>query len=289
MRQNYITIIISVVLSLLIGSFIFGSNDNGSSDVDTSYDRIVKSGTLKCGYYPSPTFLDIDPNTGEMSGIVYDYVTQLGKNTGLKIEWVEEVGVADYITGLKSDRFDAYCTALTMNSERAAGGADFLDAYIYDRFDIFVRQDDDRFDHNLSALNAEGVQFVALEGDIFAKIIRKFFPKGNLKQLSQLSSQTDPLLYVATGKADVVLSTPLISARYMKNNPNKVRLVKLDKPFIYANTALSIKGGQYKLKRMLDIATLEMQSNGQLDFILDKHDPEKLLGRRVLPFTANQQ
>jgi polar amino acid transport system substrate-binding protein len=282
--KSFLVIIASVLLSL-IATNLFSQKDGDSSNSQSVYNRVMESGTLRCGYLPSKGFLDIDPNTGEKSGIVFDYMTQLTKNLGLKLEWTEEVGRGDYVAALQSDRFDAYCTAISVNAERARE-VDFTDPYAYDRFDIFVKNGNKKFDYKLSSLNVPSVKFVVIEGDIFEKITRKFFPQAELVILPQLTSEAEQFVYVETGKADAVISTPMIFDGYADNNSNKLRQVELGRPFIFSNTSISIKRGEYELRRMIDLATIEMHSNGQLESILDKHNPQKLIGRRILPFTA---
>lgn len=282
--RTFVIIVVSVVLSLAVGSLIFDQKQAGVPGAqETVYERVMRTGKLRCGYLPSATYVDIDPNTGEKSGILVDYMNQLTTNLGLTLEWAEEIGRGDYIAALQSNRFDAYCTAITINAERARE-VDFTNPYIYDQFDIYVSGKDKRFDYKLKSLNQDSVKFVVVEGDIFEKVVRKFFPKAKVVVLPQLTPESDVFLYVSTGKADAAISTPLIAAAYIKNNADKIRAVVLERPFIFANVGISLKADEYRLRRMLDLATLEMQGNGQLAAIIDKHDQFGVLGHRILPF-----
>ncbi len=251
------------------------------------YDRVMKSGEIRCGYWASPGVLEVEPNSGEISGLLYDYMNLVAKNLGLKVNWVEEIGRGDFIPALQNDRIDAYCTALSVNAERARE-VDFTDPYYFDAFELFVRKDDNRFDNKASAVNSKGITIVAKEGDIFAKIASRFFPKAKLLELPQLSSDTDPLLYVDTEKADIVLTTEKIADRYIKNNPDKIRKVKLSRPYIFSFGSVAVKADEYRFRRMLDLAGMEIQGTGQYDALFEKHDPKGFFRKRALPYHIPQ-
>ena len=251
--------------------------DNGKESV---FDRVMRTGKLRCGYLTWKDYIDIDVNTGEMSGIIYDYMEQLAHNLGLEMEWTEEVGRGDYPLGLETGRFDAYCTAMTRNAERAKV-SDFTIPIMHSLFELYVRQDDTRFDYDLAALNDPDVAFVNTEGDIFGKIARLEFPEAQVIELPQLTQDSDPYLYVVHGKADVTIGNANVSAQYIKKNPGTLRKIALKEPFRYAPLSLVIKADEDRFRRMLDVATEEMLVNGQIDRILDKYDPDREFWLRV--------
>lgn len=247
------------------------AQDDGAESV---YDRVMRTGTIRCGYLAWKDFIDIDPNTGAMTGIIHDYMDALSRNLGLKLEWAAEVGRGDYVAGLDSGRFDVYCTAMAINAERARV-SDFTRPILYTTFNLYVRDGDTRFDRNLAALDTPDMKFVSIEGDIFGKITRLDFPKATLAELPQLSGDTDPFLSVAQGKADVVIGNANIGARFMQQNPGKIRTVVLDKPFRYFPGSLAVKADEYRFRQMLDLATEEILFNGTMDKILDRYDPDR--------------
>ncbi|MFY9289045.1 MAG: transporter substrate-binding domain-containing protein [Alphaproteobacteria bacterium] len=286
MKPGY-TILASVIVSVIVtyGVLKFTTPHTAVAE-ESVYERVMRTGVIRCGYFPSPDFLDIDPNTKNMSGLVYDYVNQLAQNLKLKVEWTEEIGRGDFIPALDVGRFDAYCTALTINSERARS-VDFVSPYLFDTFNLYVREDDVRFDQNIMAANDPAIKIAAKEGDIMEKIARKHFPLAQIVQLAQMSAEVDPLLDVASNKADVVITTPKIAGRYIQNNPGKIRKTRTEGPLMYANTSLGIKAGEYRFVRMLDLAAMEMKANGQAQAIIEKYDPgAKIFLRAAKPYEA---
>ncbi|HOO50986.1 MAG TPA: hypothetical protein PLK94_06835, partial [Alphaproteobacteria bacterium] len=69
---------------------------------ETAYERVIRTGTLRCGYLTYPPLLMKDLKTGEMSGVAHDIMTEIGKRLSLDIEWTEEVGTDVMLQGIAS-------------------------------------------------------------------------------------------------------------------------------------------------------------------------------------------
>jgi ABC-type amino acid transport substrate-binding protein len=265
-----------VVAKLVVVAFLaFHAAPALAADKESVYDRVMRTGTIRCGYGVWAPALIKDPNTGQISGTFHDYVEAMGKALNLKIEWTEEVAWGDYIAGLTNDRFDAYCTEVALNAERARQ-VDFLTPIMYLAGEIYVKAGDTRFDGHPEKLNSPDIKLTTVEGDVYAKISNREFPLAKKLELPQLATTADIFSSVADGKADALITQSDSGADFMKNNPGKIRKVKLDGgPFRASPVSISIKGGEYRFQRMLDIATVEMLSNGTIKSILDKYDPNR--------------
>ncbi len=55
------------------------TNSRGQS----TYDRVIQSGKIRCGYIVYPPGCIKDPNTGKLSGIGIDTIELVAKKTGL--------------------------------------------------------------------------------------------------------------------------------------------------------------------------------------------------------------
>ena len=105
--RSVILVVLSVILSVVVMSFVgHGMGDKKSSAVESTYDRVMRTGTLRCGYINYPPHFQIDPATGQKSGISYDIANEMGRLLNLKIEWVEEVGWATTVETIKSGRIE---------------------------------------------------------------------------------------------------------------------------------------------------------------------------------------
>src|ERR1043166_8360014 len=83
---------------------------------------ILDSGKIRAGYIISPPYIIKNPKTAELSGIFYDLTNAIGKQLGLKVEWVEAGGYGTVFTDLDSSRYDVQAGGLWANSTRARAG-----------------------------------------------------------------------------------------------------------------------------------------------------------------------
>jgi len=91
-----------IVIPLFSGCSL-PSNKSSNNETNSLYQRVIKSGTIRCGYGMFPPYCMKDPNTGKLSGIFVEILNEAGKNLGLKIDWSEEVGWANIIQGIETN------------------------------------------------------------------------------------------------------------------------------------------------------------------------------------------
>jgi ABC-type amino acid transport substrate-binding protein len=252
---------------------------------ETAYDRVIKSGTIRCGFITYPPMLARDPNTGAMSGIVADLMTEVGVLLDLKIEWAEEVGFDTSIEGLKAGRYDMICTGFWRNVLESKH-VFYTIPYLYSRTGIFVRADDGRFDSDIATMNDPAIRIVTKDGQITGAIAQRDFPKATIVELPNLTSSADLLENIASGKADATFVEAGAGLDYIKANPGKIKSIHDATPLrIYQNT-LALPFGASEFKSMIDTALIEIVDNGGMDKIVQKYDPE---GKIFLPVAKPYQ
>jgi hypothetical protein len=125
--QKFSTVFLAAILFAVIAGFCNGQNDGAEARYvavaeakkETAYERVMRTGELRCGYFSwKPAFIK-DPNTGEMSGIFHDYMEEIGRALKLKIVWAEEVALGEFPTAIAAGRIDAMCSSTFVTSERA--------------------------------------------------------------------------------------------------------------------------------------------------------------------------
>jgi polar amino acid transport system substrate-binding protein len=258
-------------LSLIMTCLIIMTGSSLASDKESVYDRVMRTGTLRCSYVIYEPAVMKDPNTGAFSGFSYDIVNRLGENLGLKVKWIEEVGTGTMIEGFKSDRYDMICTPFWRDSERGRA-SDFSAPFYYSPMGIWVRPDDHRFDHNLAALNDPKVTLSVMDGTTLTVLARQDFPKAKTLTIPQLSPLTDLLLNVAMKKADAVAIDNYLAKEYLAGNPRSIREITADKPIrVYANSYM-FKLGEPAFKAMIDSALTELLNNGYVDEMITKYE-----------------
>ena len=115
-----------------------------SSYADSAYDRVMKSGKMRCGYFIEAPFTLKDPNTGALSGMSVDITNKIAQELGLEIDWVEEINFATFPQDLKSRRYDAVCGDLFILPRGAQ--TDYTDPYIFVSVYGYVKTGNTAFD-----------------------------------------------------------------------------------------------------------------------------------------------
>ena len=239
---------------------------------ESALDRVLRTGTLRCGYYVFPPVTLRDANTNQLSGLSVDMMDIIAKKTGLKIEWTEEVGFGNWVPALEAGRFDAVCTP--MWPDMALGRqAIFTRPFFYSGISPLVRADDKRFDGDLTKLNDPSVTFAAIKGDLQQFLAAQDFPKAHLLVEPASSDNATVTIDVATGKADVVLLDANALLDYNKTNPVKLKLLDPGHPLKAQAFALAFDRHEFALREFLDNAVSDMLLTGSIDQLLAKWQP----------------
>ena len=238
---------------------------------ETALNRVLKSGKIRCSYLVYSSYFRKNPNTGKMTGIFYDVMEEIGKDSGLQIDWVEEVGFQTIFPGLDTDRYDVFAAGLWPNTSRAKA-ASFTVPVNYSAITAWVRPDDHRFDNNLSLIDSPSIKIATIDGAMEDLIAKTSFPNATRVSLPELSPFVQNLLNVADKKADVTFAEPMVVAEFLKTNKNKLRQIGADKPIRIFGNCLAVKTGETELRDFLNVAILEIVQDGRVDKILKRYE-----------------
>src|SRR5271167_4377726 len=102
--------VLQTLLLLLTPYFLCScamSADHGQAQQKESlYDRVIRTGKIRCAYVIYYPDCIKDPNTGKLSGIGIEAIELIAKKLGLTAEWTEEVGWGTMMEGLQTGRYD---------------------------------------------------------------------------------------------------------------------------------------------------------------------------------------
>jgi ABC-type amino acid transport substrate-binding protein len=279
-------------LCTLICAFFLVSASTLAAPKESAYDRVMRTGIIKCGYIIWPPFLDKDLNTGKFSGMNYDYMNALADSLGLRVDWVSEVINGQQIEALRSGKIDAVCSAEGPFVPSAGRYVFYSDALAYFPSVFYARPDDKRFDLNLDAINQPGVKIVAIDGDSSSVIAKMQFPKAAPHNIPQISSNDQMMLEVISGKADLLTTDAMTIANFLKENPGKLREVPLDKPVAIIPNAFSVLQGHggLELITLINQGIKNLRHFGGEDLIFSTYIKQGLIGvdRVVKPYEVTK-
>ena len=238
---------------------------------ESAFDRVMRTNTLRCGYWNWAPLFSVDTATEQQSGIFYDLMAYIGPAMGLKVEWTKEVGFANFEQDLISGKIDAVCAGVWPKAARGRV-MEFSRPVFYVPLNIYVRADDTRFDGNAAALNDPSVTFSGMEGLVEGAVVAQDFPKANRVVVPETSSVSEIFLGVAGKKADAVVADIFTAGSYLANNQGVLRPVKLGKPIRYFGNVIAVNKGEHELVNMLNTALEEAQSAGVIDALITKYE-----------------
>jgi len=268
-----LVIVLSAAVAFGVVKVVAPAGQGGAAaHKETAFERVMRTNTLRCAYLVMPPQFSMDPNTKAFSGVSYDVVMEAAKRLSLKVDWVEEVNFMNVAEGFKTGRYDAFCLA-SYRWEPSARVMEYTIPIYKSTTDAYVRADDHRFDADLKAINDPSVKVAIVDGGEASAFIRAAdFPASTAHSLP---ANTDPsflLESVATKKADVSLSNPLMAMPYLASNPDKLRRIEGHAPIRAYSHALSFGKGEHDMVSMFNVAIDGMHDDGTINKILDKYE-----------------
>ena len=267
-----------IILFALCGFLLRGSAFAADQAKESAYDRVMRTGTLRCGYIAWPPYFSLDPNTKILSGVSKDISDSASRILGLKTAYID-VPNAGQVENFNSGKIDAMCGdgPFVLSTIKYV---DYTKPYYYVPVYAYGRANEKRFNAS-EDLNRAGVTFVAIDGDLSTDLALADFPRATLSSLGNVSDPSQMLLNVQTGKADVVIVDPVTVNLFAKNNPGKIKRL-FARPVAVYGGGFSVKKGDTALLSTLNGAVDAVMNTGQSDSVLKKYDPQ---GTLFLPVT----
>ncbi|MBI3442143.1 MAG: amino acid ABC transporter substrate-binding protein [Proteobacteria bacterium] len=270
------TVIVSALVALMVSYLVVsGAGDRVSRPAvapraETAYERVIRTGILRCGYSPWPPYFSLDPNSGVLSGLSKDLSDVAAKLMGIKLEYVQ-ITNGQQVQDLNSGKIDAVCgdgpwVISTIKH------IDYTRSYMYAAVYIYGRADETRF-QTFDDLNRPNVTFTGIDGDLSSDLVESNFSQA---KISTMASTTDPsqlMLNVTTGKADVTIIDPLAASLFIKNNHGKLKLL-ITQPVAVYGAGFSVRKGEASLLNTLNEAVNASINTGAAERVLKKYDPD---------------
>lgn len=261
------------IAHLLFGIFVFLiaaiPYAQAEEKSETIFERVMRTGTIRCGYFTWAPFLMIDPNTKQATGIYHDVIEEVGKKLDLKIVWQEDTGQANPFEGMKTGRFDMFCGPITPTPARAKQVA-FSQPFFFIPYLAYARIDDHRYDQNVSLINDPKTKIAVIDGEFAYEIVNRDFPRASLLTLPPLSDGSQVMLSVTTKKADIFLNDSAAAAVFMDKNPNAIRIVSTQ-PLRTLPAVIVIPQNDMAFKTMIDTVLDQLVADHFIDQIIKKY------------------
>jgi len=270
--KNALLVIVLLALSAVVSFTTVRAVNKpaASAKTESTYERVMRTQMIRCGYVVFSYGIIKDPNTGAMSGLDYEVTETLGRKLNLKIEWVEEVGWGTAISGLNTGRYDAVCNAAWVNPTQGRE-AYFSRPYLYQPLFVVTRANDTRFDQDMGAIDNPAIQIGSMDGDDPQFIAQEDFPKAHVYNIPAMSGVPMVFEAVSDGKADLTFSDPYEFGDYNAHNQGKLKMTQTANPVRIYPAGYIMPMGDDKFRAMIDTALDEIIYSGQMDKILARY------------------
>lgn len=248
---------------------IVGTAAHADDTYSNSYDRVVKTGVLRCGAMLWPSYFDQDPISKKISGLGVDFFDGVAKLLDIKIEY-KVILQGQQIEEMKANRIDAVCNDgpyvfSAMKYLDYSHPAYFTPIYVYVNENNQVLKKFEDF-------NKPSVKFVGMDGDVSISLVQMRFPKATLISHPMSSEAASLMLDVSMGKVDAVYADPVSVELFNQNNKPKLKQMSEPYPVVYS-VGVSVPKGQIDLLNMLNYGIDSMWNTGQAREVLKKYDP----------------
>lgn len=278
MKNIIISILFAIVASYFTVQTVSLTHETKTAAKETAYERVLRTGILRCGYVNWQPYYLKDPNTGTPSGMSYDIMTEVGKVLDLKIDWVEEVGWGTIGEGFKTGRYDSVCTSMWPDAGKYKNMSLSVPIF-FSNIVAYARTNDNRFDGHFERINQKDVRVAVIDGAFTYSIAKANFPEAQIVALPQMAQESEYLMMVPSNKADIILSDIDELEKFLEANPDKMRMVKDIKPVKRFPHVIAMPPNEAQLTQMINQALQLLIDNGYMAEIKEKYKTEYALPR----------
>lgn len=266
-KQVFLTALIAAVTAML-SVWLVGKPGQGNTE--STYDRVMRTGVLRCGYYMFKPMSWRDPQTNELRGMVVDVAEAIEKRSGIKLEWTEEVTFGSMYEGLKTQRYDAICTPSWPDGS-AARVADFGRTWFFSAIIPVVKSDENHLT-SVAQLDSPNVTITTHDGDADDELARVRFPQAKILALPQGTDTSAMEANLFSGKADVILSDVNRIYQFNATNTKKLKALSME-PLQLFPMQMVVNRGDEQLNRFLDTNIESLLNDGTMTQIVLKYQP----------------
>ena len=250
------------------GSQLGEQGKTATTQAETGFERVMRTNTIRCGYYVYPPISYRDPNANKLSGFSIDMMEKIADKAGLKVEWTDEVTFGNWTQELEAGRYDVACT--TMWPAIPLGRkALFSKPIMYSQIYAIGRSDETRF-NGLADLNKPEVKITVADANETFYLAKEWFPNATIMTQPQNADGTQVILDVIGRKADVMISDLNAVAQWNKNNDQKIAVTAGGAVLKAMPFTLAVKATDTDLGNFLNNAIDDLNNTGATSRLIDK-------------------
>lgn len=209
MNKRVLFVSICVVALVLVSGLTSFAQETGNDALDLVVERGKLLVSTELGNVPW-TFEDI--KTGEITGFTTELVRMYAKEIGVELE-VKAFDWAGVIPALATGKVDMVAAPLSRTMPRSLKIL-YCEPYMIDPGVGYALKGKFK---DISELNKKGIIITTTAGSIHENMAKELFPEATIAPLPTVADTTAA---VQSGRADVSLSSKIVSEGIVQTNPN---------------------------------------------------------------------
>jgi ABC-type amino acid transport substrate-binding protein len=224
-----------------------------------SLQDIMASKEIRLGTVPYPPMTQIDPKTGEMTGLWVEGPKFMFEQLGWKVKFVE-VKWATFASALQSDQIDVFVGGSFATPQRSLA-LDFSRPIMYMGHSVAVRKEDADKYKSLADIDKPSVTVATVLGSSGHEYARDHLKNANIKALDT-GDLAAGALDVLAGRSDAAIQDSFKIAQIVNLHPDKLVNLFPNEPFHVVFVSYAVAKGNAQLLQLINTSLDWMDSTG---------------------------
>ena len=212
-----------------------------------------------------PPFETIDENTGEIIGFDMDLIAAIGEEQGFQVEFVD-MAFESLIPAIETGNGDIIAAGMWSGDPERIARVDFSDTYWVGGAALLVKTDNPAIT-SMDSLNTE-MKVATQIATNYADDLQAMVDEGTLGEVVILDGFDTCVLQLMNGDVDAVMAGFDIVNSYMKQNPDKLKVIgDVD---TYEEMGFAVQKGNAELLEKINAGLANVKENGVYDELIKK-------------------
>lgn len=212
-----------------------------------------------------PPFETIDENTGEIIGFDMDLIAAIGEDQGFQVEFVD-MAFESLIPAIETGNGDIIAAGMWSGDPERIARVDFSDTYWVGGAALLVKTDNTAIT-SMDSLNTE-MKVATQIATNYADDLQAMVDEGTLGEVVILDGFDTCVLQLMNGDVDAVMAGFDIVNSYMKQNPDKLKVIgDVD---TYEEMGFAVQKGNAELLEKINVGLANVKENGVYDELVKK-------------------
>ena len=212
-----------------------------------------------------PPFETIDENTGEIIGFDMDLIAAIGEDQGFQVEFVD-MAFESLIPAIETGNGDIIAAGMWSGDPERIARVYFSDTYWVGGAALLVKTDNTAIT-SMDSLNTE-MKVATQIATNYADDLQAMVDEGTLGEVVILDGFDTCVLQLMNGDVDAVMAGFDIVNSYMKQNPDKLKVIgDVD---TYEEMGFAVQKGNAELLEKINAGLANVKENGVYDELIKK-------------------